>query len=501
MILTRLVRIQLVLFMIAAIVGVTVMLLNYVQIRTLLGLGKLDVKMELAETGSLYRFSNVTYRGVQIGKVTDIAVRRGGVVVTMRLDTSPRIPADIEANVRSVSAVGEQYVDLRPRGDGPPYLTDGSVIHSSATSTPEPVGPMLDKLSAMIGSVPSERVSLLLDESFKAFNGAGDDMASLLDSASAISASAKDTAPRTRTLIEDSAPLLDTQVQTVDSIRTWARSLAGVTGQLVDNDPQIRTLLDTGPGSLQQLSSLMEQVKPTLPVLLANLTSVGQVGVTYHPSLETLLVLLPPLIAVEQAIGGPNNPDNLTPADFRLLSADPIPCTAGFLPPSEWRPPDEIDTPDTPKDMYCKLPQDSPIAVRGARNLPCMGVPGKRAPTVEICYSDKEYAPLVQRQHATGPYPFDPNLVAQGIPLDNRVERKIFLPPGTETPPIPAPAEAVAAEVQPQPAPVPGFGIVEYDPATGNYVGPDGKLYQQSDMARGQADRSWQDLLVPPPGS
>ena len=71
--------------------------------------------------------------------------------------------------------------------------------------------------------------------------------------------------------------------------------------------------------------------------------------------------------------------------------------------------------------LYCKLPQDSPIGVRGARNYPCMGHPGKRAPTVEICNSDKPYEPLAMRQHVLGPYPLDPNLLAQGIPPDDRM--------------------------------------------------------------------------------
>ena len=71
---------------------------------------------------------------------------------------------------------------------------------------------------------------------------------------------------------------------------------------------------------------------------------------------------------------------------------------------------------DTPDGLYCKLPQDSPISVRGARNIPCMDKPGKRAPTVEICKSDMPYEPLAMRQHATGPYPLDPSLISQGIP-------------------------------------------------------------------------------------
>ena len=41
-------------------------------------------------------------------------------------------------------------------------------------------------------------------------------------------------------------PLLDSQAQTTDAIRQWTQSLAGVTGQIATNDPQIRTLLREG---------------------------------------------------------------------------------------------------------------------------------------------------------------------------------------------------------------------------------------------------------------
>ena len=78
--LTRFVRNQLIIFTIASIVGVAVMVFTYMQVPTLLGLGKITVKLELPASGGLYRFSNVTYRGVQIGKVTavDADRERGG---------------------------------------------------------------------------------------------------------------------------------------------------------------------------------------------------------------------------------------------------------------------------------------------------------------------------------------------------------------------------------------------------------------------------------------
>ena len=438
--LTRFVRNQLIIFTIASIVGVAVMLFTYMQVPTLLGIGRIDVKLQLPATGGLYQFSNVTYRGVQVGKVTDVKLTETGAEATLTLDTSPKIPADLQAEVRSVSAVGEQYVDLRPRTDSGPYLGDGSVIAMDNATIPQQVGPMLDQVSTLVDSIPKDRISDLLDESFKAFNGAGYDFQSLLDSSSKLTGDLNSVSDQTQGLINDSGPLLDSQVETTDAIRTWARSLSGVTQQIAQNDPQVRALLQSGPGFASEVSGLLNQIKPTLPVLLANLTTLGQVLVTYNPSLEQLLVMLPAVVAAEQAFGLPkNNPTGLPAAgDFAFTISDPPSCTVGFLPPSQWRNPADTTSIDTPDGLYCKLPQDSPIAVRGARNYPCMGHPGKRAPTVELCNDPKGFQPLAMRQHALGPYPIDPNLIAQGIPVDDRVDfqDRIFAPiEGTPLPP------------------------------------------------------------------
>src|SRR6202022_1036623 len=173
--------------------------------------------------------------------------------------------------------------------------------------------------------------------------------------------------------------------------------------------PQVRSLLDRGPGALNEVSRLLDQIKPTLPVLLANLTTVGQIAVTYPASLEKVLVFLPPFTAVIQSLVGNKNPTGMAESDFAITVNDPPACTVGFLPPSQWRSPADTTTIDTPDGLYCKLPQDSPILVRGARNNPCMDKPGKRAPTVQLCDDPKGYQPLAMRQHSLGPYPFDPN--------------------------------------------------------------------------------------------
>ncbi|MGB8387441.1 MCE family protein [Mycobacterium sp.] len=571
---TRFVKVQLTIFTIVGTIAVLAMIFVYMRAPSLLGVGRMTITLKLPAAGGLYRFSNVTYRGVEVGEVTALKLTPTDAEATLSLGASPKIPANLQAEVRSVSAVGEQYVDLRPRTDSPPYLHDGSVIAMRDTTIPQPVGPMLDRVSALINSVPKDKLNALLDESFKGFSGAGYDLGSLVDSAATISGDLKPVADRTRTLVEDTGPLLDSQAETTDAIRTWARSLAGVTVQQVTDDTQVRALLEKGPGALDEASRLLNQVKLTLPVLLANLTTIGQVAVVYHASLEQLLMLLPPSVSSTQSYSSTSNATGLPLGEFAITLADPPACTVGFLPPSSWRSPADTTTIDTPDGLYCKLPQDSPLVVRGARNYPCMGHPGKRAPTVEICNSDKPYEPLAMRQHALGPYPLDPNLLSQGIPPDDRINvgDRIFAPvegtplppgavprgtppgprgsygppgPGYAAPPLPSgapppiappplpsgapppagagvPSSPPGAENPAPPAPPdtasppgggppqaapsafatngstpgPSVAVAQYDPRTGQYLGPDGQTYRQTNLATSAAPKTWQDLLA-----
>jgi phospholipid/cholesterol/gamma-HCH transport system substrate-binding protein len=500
--LTRFVRIQLAIFAVIGLVGIVAMVLFYMQLPTLLGIGRITVTLELPATGGLYRFSNVTYRGVQVGKVTAVALTSKGAKATLSLGSSPKIPANLQASVLSVSAVGEQYVDLRPRTDSAPYLRNHSVIAKRDVTIPQAVGPMLDQVNALVKSLPKNKIAQLLDESFQAFNGAGYDFGSLADATSRISADSNSIVDRTRTLIEDSQPLLDAQAQTTDSIRRWAHSLAGISDVLVTDDSKVRTILGEGPGALDEASRLLEQIKPTLPVLLANLTTIGQIGITYHPSLEQVLVLLPPSVAYEQTAGSMNWPDGQSRGDFALTIDDPPICTVGFLPQSQWRNPSDTSDLDTPDGLYCKLPQDSPLAVRGARNYPCMGHPGKRAPTVEICNSDKPYMPLAMRQHVLGPSPLDPNLLAQGIPPDDRVtaNQRIFGPiEGTPLPPGAVPRGTPAGPRGANPPPGTLGAAAPPAPSSGNMSTQAADFPPIAPLDVPEPGRSAPPAAVPPP--
>jgi len=100
--------------------------------------------------------------------------------------------------------------------------------------------------------------------------------------------------------------------------------------------------------------------------------------------------------------------------------------------------------------------------VRGARNYPCMGVPGKRAPTVATVLQRQALPAAGDAAARPRPRPIDPNLIAQGITGPNdRVDfnDRIFAPTeGTHCRPgaaIPQGPPDGAPPPPPGPAPVP----------------------------------------------
>lgn len=485
--LNRRIVIQLVIFSIVSLVAATVMVFGYIKFPTMLGIGRYSVTVELPRSGGLYESGNVTYRGTKVGKVASVElVPTGGVRAVLSLDSSYEIPSDLVAEVHSQSAVGEQYVALVPRDSVSAPLKNGDLIASADTTLPPPIDELLDSANRGLDAIPHDNLKTAIDESYLAVGGLGPELSRIIQGSTTLAIDARADIESLTAMIDRSAPVLDSQAESGDAIRDWAANLAVVTDQLRDNDAALAGMIDGGGPAAERARELVELVKPTLPVILANLVSVGGVAVTYAPDLEQLLVLLPQGIANVQGglMGNLNSKQDYRGGylDFNLNINLPAPCTTGFLPPQQRRTAAQVDAPDRPVgDLYCRIPQDAQQNVRGARNLPCRTKPGKRAPTVAMCESDEQYVPLNNGQNWKG----DPNATMSGQAIPQ-------LPPGT-SPAVPAAPPVVI------PPAGPALAIVAYDPATGTYVGPDGKVYTQADLAQnGQKDMTWQSMLVPP---
>ena len=123
--LTRKTIIQMAILTLVALISGAVMIFSFIGLPGMLfGIGQYKVSIQLPEAGGLYQRGNVTYRGTEVGRVDDVRLTDTGVVADLRMNSKIKIPADLDAQVASVSAVGEQYIALLPRTRWPPGHRD-----------------------------------------------------------------------------------------------------------------------------------------------------------------------------------------------------------------------------------------------------------------------------------------------------------------------------------------------------------------------------------------
>ncbi|MEE6176133.1 MlaD family protein [Mycobacterium sp. 050134] len=483
MVITRRILWQLAVFATVSLLGGSVMAFRYMDLPDLLfGVGHYQVTVQLPAAAGLYKSGNVTYRGTEVGRVADVHLTATGVDAVLSLKSDIHIPSDLDAQVHSETAIGEQFVELLPRNDTSPPLKDGDVIPAARTTVPPNINTLLDAANRGLQAIPRDDLRTAVDEAYTAVGGLGPELSRLVKGSTQLAIDAHNNLDSLTTLIDKSKPLLDTQTDTSDSIQTWASHLASITDQLRAQDKNVTGLLRHGPDAADQVRRLFERVQPTLPIVLANLVSAGGVAVTYQPNLEQILVLLPPLVEVLQGSTAANRDTKQAYRgaylSFNLNLNLPPPCLTGFLPAQQARDATLVDYPDRPSgQIYCRIPQDAMFNVRGARNLPCETRPGKRAPTVQMCESAENYVPLNNGYAWKG----DPNATYTGQSI-----------------PQPPPGTPGSTALPPPPAPPP-IAAAQYDPKTGAYVGPDGQMYTQSDLAQSGKERTWQSMMMPPP--
>ena len=274
--------------------------------------GSIGSHWSCREAGGLYPRGNVTYRGTHVGTVESVNLTDTGVEADLSLDSDIKIPADVEAEVHSQSAVGELYVQLIPRSGEGPVLKDGDVIPQDRARVPIDVNTVLAATNGGLAAIPRDNLKTAVDEAYLAVGGLGPELSRLVEGGTALAIDARKNLDPLTTLIDQSKPILDTQTDTAGSIQAWASNLATITDQLQSQDTAVAGILQKGPGAADEVRALFDRLQPTLPIVLANLVSIGEVAVTYQPGLEQLLVLLPQGTATTRQSAWPNGTPNRT---------------------------------------------------------------------------------------------------------------------------------------------------------------------------------------------
>lgn len=366
-------RTQLIVFCVIAALGITYVGANYVRLPSLFGIGQYKVYLDLPDTGGVFTNAAVNYRGTPVGRIGDLSLTESGVRVELNLDAgAPDIPADTVAVVANRSAIGEQYVDLRPGSLSEPYLKDGDVISAGEEALPVRVEELLLSVDELSRSVPLDELEVTVDELGKAFEGRGPQLQRLSDSLITISDSGIRTMPQLQALIRDGATVLDTQADQSGEIISFSRDLRTVTEALRDSDSDLERLISTAPEFADETSRLVENSGEPLTRSVTNLSDTMKTVDPLAPSFKVLLQLLPALAAGGLSVA----PGDGTIHFGLVLEMDnPTPCTMGYEGTQRiidemkaqnpaFDPQEENFPPNY--DARCTVPFGSPTTVRGA---------------------------------------------------------------------------------------------------------------------------------------
>jgi phospholipid/cholesterol/gamma-HCH transport system substrate-binding protein len=188
-----------------------------------------ELRVDFQGAATLAKQADVRIAGVNIGKVTDLQLDKGGAATRATLEIDPKyapLPADTRAILRQKSLLGETYVELAPGTRTAPKLEDGQML---ARSQVEP-SVQLDQILAIFDKPTRQAFrAWLADQASITRGGAGKDLNSALGNLSGFATNGADI-----------LGVLDRQRQ---ALRLLVRNTGVVFGALSERNGQLRSLI------------------------------------------------------------------------------------------------------------------------------------------------------------------------------------------------------------------------------------------------------------------
>ncbi|WP_082393467.1 MCE family protein [Nocardia arizonensis] len=222
-----------------------------------IGSNPMTIDIQFDDVLDLVPQSAVKVEGVPVGRVEEITLGKDGWTASVRtvVNSSVDLPANARAEVRQTNLLGEKFIELsKPAADpDPDKLADGSVIPVSNTRHATEIEQVLGAMSLLLNGGGVAQLQPIVTELNKTLGGRED---------------------RVRSLIEQANTLIGGLNQQVDDITRAIDGLATLSGRVSTQTDQIAKILDELPRGIK----ILEEQRPQLIALLAQLDRVGQAG-------------------------------------------------------------------------------------------------------------------------------------------------------------------------------------------------------------------------------
>jgi phospholipid/cholesterol/gamma-HCH transport system substrate-binding protein len=237
---------------------------------------------EFTEAAGVFAGNDVRIAGVEVGRVSDVELRGGRVLISFRVKGAWLGDAT-SAAIRLKTVLGQKYLALDPQGEG--TLDPGQPIPRSRTSVPYDILAAFGELSSTVDRIDTtqlaksfDTLSATLANTPQSVRGAltglsrlsdtlatrDHQLATLLGNTRVVSQTLVDRDTAVRQLLDDGNQLLaevGDREQAIGSLLDGSRQLATeLSGLISDNDAQFGPLLT----QLDQLTSMLQRNQDAL---------------------------------------------------------------------------------------------------------------------------------------------------------------------------------------------------------------------------------------------
>ena len=195
---------------------------------------------EFTEAAGVSEGNDVRIAGVEVGRVSDVALRGDHVLISFRVKGA-WLGDTTGAAIRLKTVLGQKYLALDPQGDG--TLDPGKPIPRSRTSVPYDILAAFGELSSTVDRIDTTRLAKSFDT---------------------LSATLANTPQSVRAALTGLSRLSDTLATRDQQLATLLGNTRVVSQTLVDRDAAVRQLLDDGNQLLAEVGDREQAISSLL---------------------------------------------------------------------------------------------------------------------------------------------------------------------------------------------------------------------------------------------
>lgn len=266
-----------------------------------LGLGDSRYQAEFAHTAGIHPGDEVRVAGIGVGEVTGTRLEGDHVLVSFRTNTDVQLGRHTRASIKLATLLGGRYLELQPGGEG--ELADDRITLAN-TSVPFDLQNAIQTGTPAIEEIDPAKLRAALDAVAGNLKGNGEAVAKSLDGLTELS-----------TLVTERSDQIAALISSADAVTTMVNdNRAQLFAMMGQADRLIKTLLDRREliwGILNdfatlttQLRDLLNENRPQLEPLLANLTGITDILARTNDAIDRALeALVPAARYVNNAVG------------------------------------------------------------------------------------------------------------------------------------------------------------------------------------------------------